>query len=171
MARQWMAAFAATVMGICSVPLANAQEVAGMFGKGRLHGIVTAGYGSAFGDDYAIFGAGVSYYLIDGLAIGGAFETWRGGDPTLSKLTFSTQYVFYQVPRIKPFIGAFYRRTFITGLDDLDSYGGRAGAYFQLGRNAYVGVAGVYESYTDCTDSRYRSCSDTYPEVTFTFAF
>jgi len=37
------AAFAATVMGICSVPLANAQEVAGMFGKGRLHGIVTAG--------------------------------------------------------------------------------------------------------------------------------
>src|SRR6266850_1746318 len=124
MARQWMAAFAATVMGICSVPLANAQEVAGMFGKGRLHGIVTAGYGSAFGDDYAIFGA-----------------------------------------------GAFYRRTFITGLDDLDSYGGRAGAYFQLGRNAYVGVAGVYESYTDCTDSRYRSCSDTYPEVTFTFAF
>jgi hypothetical protein len=142
-----------------------------MFGKGRLHGIVTAGYGSAFGDDYAIFGAGVSYYVIDGLAVGGAFETWRGGNPTLSKLTFSTQYVFYQVPRIKPFIGAFYRRTFITGLDDLDSYGGRAGAYFQLGRSAYVGVAGVYEAYAGCTESKYHSCSDTYPEVTFTFAF
>lgn len=171
MARKWMGAFAATVMALCSVPPANAQEVAGMFGQGRLHGIVTAGYGSAFGDDYAIFGAGVSYYLIDGLAVGGAFETWRGGNPTFSKLTFSTQYVFYQVPRIKPFVGAFYRRTFVTGLDDLDSFGGRAGAYFQMGRNAYVGLAGVYEQYADCTESKYRSCSDTYPEVTFTFAF
>jgi len=171
MTRQWIAAFVATVLATCAVPLANAQEVAGMFGKGRLHGIVTAGYGSAFGEDYAIFGAGVSYYLIDGLAIGGAFETWRGGDPTISKLTLSTQYVFYQVPKIKPYIGAFYRRTFITGLDDLDSYGGKAGAYLQLGRNAYVGLAAVYEAYADCTESRYRSCSDTYPEVTFTFAF
>jgi hypothetical protein len=146
-----MAALAAVVMGTCAVPRANAQEVGGLFGKGRLHGIVTAGYGSAFGDDYVILGAGVNYYLIDGLAIGGAFETWRGGDPTVSKLTLSTQYVFYQVPR--------------------NSYGGRAGAYLQLGRNAYVGLGAVYESYADCSESRYRSCSDTYPEVLFTFAF
>ncbi len=166
-----MGAFAATVMALCAVPLANAQEAGGMFDKGRLHGSVMAGYGSAFGDEYAIFGAGVNYYLIDGLAIGGAFETWRGGNPTVSKLTFSTQYVFYQVPRIKPFVGAFYRRTFVTGIDDLDSFGGRAGAYFQVGRNAYIGLAGVYESYADCTESKYRSCSDTYPEVTFTIAF
>lgn len=166
-----MAVFAATVMAACSVSVANAQEIAGIFGKGRLHGIVTAGYGQAFGEDYAIFGAGINYYLIDGLAIGGAFETWRGGDPTVSKLTLSTQYVFYQVPKIKPYVGAFYRRTYITGLDDLDSYGGRAGAYLQLGRGAYVGLGAVYESYADCTESRYRSCSDTYPEVLFTFAF
>ena len=82
---------------------------------------------TAFGDEYAIFGAGINYYLVDGLAIGGAFETWRGGSPTVSKLTLSTQYVFHQVPRIKPYVGAFYRRTFVTGLDDLDSFGGRVG--------------------------------------------
>jgi len=155
-------------MGVSS---ASAQEAGAMFAKGRMHGVVTAGYGSAFGDDYAIFGAGVSYYLMDGLAIGGAFETWRGGDPTISKLTFSTQYVFHKVPTIKPYIGAFYRRTFITGLDDLDSYGGRAGGYLQMGRNAFIGLGGVYETYSGCTESRYHSCSDTYPEVTFTFAF
>src|SRR5436190_13274874 len=118
MTRQWIAAFAVAVMVVSAIPLASAQEAGAMFAKGRMHGVVTAGYGSAFGDEYAIFGAGVSYYVMDGLAIGGAFETWRGGDPTISKLTFSTQYVFHKVPTIKPYIGAFYRRTFITGLDD-----------------------------------------------------
>src|SRR5258705_10536118 len=136
MAHQWMRAFAATLMALCAVPLANAQEAGGMFDKGRLHGSVMAGYGSAFGDEYAIFGAGVNYYLIDGLAIGGAFETWRCRTPTAPKLTFSTQYVFYQVPRIKPFIGAFYPRTFLTRIDDLDSFGGRPGPDFQVGPHA-----------------------------------
>jgi len=142
-----------------------------MFDKGRLHGSVVAGYASAFGDEYTILGAGLNYYLIDGLAIGAAFETWRGGSPTVSKLTFSTQYVFYQVPRIKPYVGVFYRRTFVTGIDDLDSFGGRAGAYLQIGRSAYLGLGGVYETYSDCTASKYHSCNDTYPEVTLTFAF
>jgi len=105
------------------------------------------------------------------LNVGLNIEAWRGGDPDMTKLTLSTQYVFYQLASIKPYVGAFYRRTYITGLDDLNSYGGRAGAYFQLGRNAYLGVGGVYEAYSDCTESRYRSCSDTYPEVTLTFAF
>jgi hypothetical protein len=157
--------------GILAAPLANAQQVAGMFGGGRLHGAVIAGYGSAFNEDYAIFGLGINYYVVDGLALGGGFETWRGGDPTITKLTLSTQYVFYQVPTVKPYVGAFYRRTYITNLDDLNSYGARAGAYLQLGRNAYVGLGGVYEAYADCTESKYRSCSDTYPEVSFTFAF
>jgi hypothetical protein len=161
----------AALLGIGCVQGANAQQAAGMFGEGRLHGAVIAGYGSAFNEDYAIFGLGINYYLIDGLAIGGNFETWRGGDPSITKLTLSTQYVFYQVPTIKPYIGAFYRRTYITNLDDLNSYGARAGAYLQLGRNAYFGLGGVYEQYADCTESRYRSCSDTYPEITLTFAF
>jgi hypothetical protein len=167
-----MCAVAATALGLLSSASVNAQQAtAGMFEKGRLHGSVTAGYASAFGDEYAIFGAGINYYLVDGLAIGGAFETWRGGSPTVSKVTLSTQYVFDQVPRIKPYVGVFYRRTVITGLDDLDSFGGRAGAYLQMGRNAYLGLGYVYESYASCTSSKYHSCSNTYPEVVLTFAF
>jgi hypothetical protein len=29
----------------------------------------------------------------------------------------------------------------------------------------------VYESYVDCNKAVYRSCSDTYPEISFTVAF
>ena len=158
---------------ICALPAAAQAQVsvADAFSKGRVHAVVTAGSGSAFNETYLVLGAGVSYFVLDGLSVGLNLEAWRNADPTLTKLTPSIQYVFYQVPTIKPYVGAFYRRTYISGLDDLNSYGARAGAYFQLGRNAFLGVGGVYETYSDCRESVYRSCSDTYPEVTFTFAF
>jgi len=167
----WVTLFA-TLVAICSISLAQAQTAAAdVFSKGRLHGIVTAGSGAAFNETYLVLGAGVSYFLLDGLSVGLNLETWRGADPTLTKLTPSVQYVFYQVRKVKPYVGAFYRRTYISGLDDINSYGARAGAYFQLGRNAYLGVGAVYESYSDCRESVYRSCSDTYPEFSLTFAF
>jgi hypothetical protein len=163
----------AMLAAICAFPVvAQAQvSVADAFSKGRLHGIVTAGSGSAFNETYLVLGAGVSYFVLDGLSVGLSLEAWRNADPSLTKLTPSIQYVFYQVPAIKPYLGAFYRRTYISGLDDLNSYGARAGAYFQLGRNAFLGVGGVHETYSDCRESTYRSCSDTYPEVSLTFAF
>ena len=167
----WVTLFA-TLVAICSISLAQAQTAAAdVFSKGRLHGIVTAGSGAAFNETYLVLGAGVSYFLLDGLSVGLNLETWRGADPTLTKLTPSVQYVFYQVRKVKPYVGAFYRRTYISGLDDINSYGARAGAYFQLGRNAYLGAGAVYESYSDCRESVYRSCSDTYPEFSLTFAF
>jgi hypothetical protein len=172
MTRKSRATLFAVLVGTCATPLAHAQSAsADVFSRGRLHGIVTAGSGSAFNETYFVIGAGVSYYLLDGLAVGVNLETWQGADPTLTKLTPSVQYVFYQVRTVKPYVGAFYRRTYISGLDDLNSYGGRAGAYVQLGRNAWLGLGAVYEKYADCRESVYRSCSDTYPEVTFTFAF
>ena len=79
--------------------------------------------------------------------------------------------MFYQVPRASPYSGAFYSRTYIDNLPDLDSVGGRAGVYLAAGHNAFVGIGGVYESYVDCDTSIYQDCSNTYPEITFTFAF
>jgi len=163
---------AALLAAVGGLPAAHAQDsLADAFSKGRVHAIITAGSGSAFNETYLVLGAGVNYFLLDGLSVGVNLEAWRNADPTLTKLTPSIQYVFYQVPAIKPYIGAFYRRTYISGLDDLNSYGARAGAYLKLGRNAYLGLGGVYETYSDCRESVYRSCSDTYPEVSFTFAF
>jgi len=72
---------------------------------------------------------------------------------------------------VSPYIGAFYRRTYIDNLSDLNSAGGRAGVYIAAGQNAHIGVGAVYESYLDCDETLYIDCADTYPEISFTFAF
>ena len=160
---------AACLIGI--VAPAAAADVAGVFSKGRTHFSVVAGNGYAFNESYFVLGIGASYYLIDGLDVGLHVETWSGGDPTMTKVTPSVQYVFYQMPRVKPYVGAFYRRAYIENYQDLDSAGGRAGVYFAAGSNTFFGAGAVYESYLDCDKSVYRDCSDTYGEVTLTFAF
>jgi hypothetical protein len=148
-----------------------AQTVAGAFGKGRTHFILTASSGYAFDESYFVLGLGVSYYLLDGLSAGVHVESWSGGDPSMTKLTGSTQYVFHRIQTVKPYVGAFYRRTDIETLPDLDSVGGRAGVYVEAGRNGFIGLGGVYESYLDCNKGTYRECDSTYAEVTFTLAF
>jgi hypothetical protein len=162
---------AAAVVACALAAPAAAQQVAGVFGKGRTHVFITGGAGSAFNESYLVLGAGVTYYLIDGLGVGLSFESWSGSDPGITKLTPSVQYVFYQLGSVKPYLGGFYRRTQIEGRPNLDSIGGRAGIYIQAGRTAFVGLGGVYESYQDCQTSIYRKCESTYPEVSFTFAF
>jgi hypothetical protein len=163
-------AMAAMIVTCTFAPPAAAQTVAGAFSKGRVHFFVGGGPGQAFDESYFVLSAGASYYLIDGLALGLALETWTGGDPKIYKITPSVTYVFQQ-PAIKPYVGGFYRRTSIEDRPDLDSVGGRAGVYFQAGRNAFIGVGAVYESYLDCNESVFRSCNSTYGEFTFTFAF
>jgi hypothetical protein len=169
MNRKSIAAILAAAAAFAST--ANAADVAGIFGSGRTHFVVSAGTGYAFNETYFVAGLGVTYYVIDGLNVGLFAESWSGADPHFYKLTPSVQYVFYQVPVVKPYIGAFYRRTYVSGLPDINSYGGRAGAYVAAGRSAYIGGGVVYESYVDCSKAIYRSCSDTYPEISFTVAF
>jgi hypothetical protein len=150
---------------------AMAADVAGVFSQGRTHLAVLGGTGYAFDDSYLVLGVGVSYYLADGLNIGLYAESWTGGDPEIYKVTPSVQYVFYQVPHVSPYVGAFYRRTYIDNLSDLNSFCGRAGIYIAAGRNAFIGAGAVYESYLDCDETLYIDCTDTYPEISFTFAF
>ena len=165
------AALAAAACAFAAPATAQSVGVAGGFSKGKTHLVATAGTGSAFDESYRVLGLGASYYLFDGFNVGLFFESWTGSDPNMTKITPSVQYVFYQVQHVKPYVGAFYRRTSIDGLDDLDSAGARAGAYLQLGRNAYLGLGAVYESYIDCNTATYRNCDSTYGEVTLTFAF
>jgi F0F1-type ATP synthase membrane subunit c/vacuolar-type H+-ATPase subunit K len=161
------------VAAVASIPQATAADVgvAGAFSRGRTHFVVTGGTGYAFDESYFVLGLGVSYYVIDGLNVGLFLESWSGSDPHLYKVTPSVQYVFHRVPVLKPYIGAFYRRTYVEGLSDINSVGGRAGVYLQAGRNAYLGAGAVYESYVDCNETVYRSCTNTYPELSFTVAF
>lgn len=161
----------AAVAACAFVLPAAAQQVAGIFSKGRTHFFITGGSGYAFDETYFVLGLGVSYYLVDGLNAGLAFESWSGSDPSMYKITPSLTYVFYQAQTVKPYVGAFYRRTNVDGLPDIDSAGGRAGAYFQAGRNTFIGFGVVYESYFDCSSAIYRKCDSTYPELSFTIAF
>ena len=162
---------AALAAAVVSVPTASAADVAGVFGQGRFGFVVSGGTGYAFNQSYFVLGLGATYYVLNGLNVGLFAESWTGSDPRLTKVTPSLQYVFYQVPVVKPYVGAFYRRTYVSGLPDINSAGGRAGAYVAAGRNAYVGAGVVYESYRDCNKTIYNSCSETYPEISFTFAF
>lgn len=149
----------------------NITSAADEFSEGRTHLIVTGGNGYAFNDRYFVLGIGGSYFLADGFSIGLQAETWTGGDPSIYKITPSFQYVFYKVPNLSPYLGAFYRHTYIDNLPDLNSIGGRTGAYFSASSNAKIGVGVVYERYQDCSEPRYSDCSDSYPEISFTFSF
>jgi hypothetical protein len=167
-----LAVVTAAAIAAFALPLqATADAVGGNFSQGRANFAITGGTGYAFGDSYFVLGLGVNYYLFDGFAVGLSVESWSGSNPGLQKVTPSVQYVFPQIAHINPYVGAFYRRTFIDGLPDLDSVGGRAGVYIPAGRTAYVGIGAVYESYTDCNNTVYHSCSETYPEVSFTISF
>jgi hypothetical protein len=171
MNRNFSGVVLAVVAALAPAAPAGAAEVAGLFGRGQVGFIVSGGTGYAFNQTYFVLGVGATYYVVDGLNVGLAVESWTGSDPHINKVTPSVQYVFYQVPTVKPYIGVFYRRTYVSGQSDLDSVGGRAGAYVRAGRNAYIGGGVVYESYRDCNNAVYRSCSSTYPEISFTFAF
>jgi hypothetical protein len=164
-------ALAAIAAFASSTAIAADVDVAGVFSRGRTSLVVSGGTGYAFDQTYFVLGLGVNYYVLDGLSVGLALESWTGSDPHVTKVTPSVQYVFHRVPVVKPYIGAFYRRTYVSDLPDINSAGGRAGVYLATGRNAYVGAGAVYESYLDCNTAIYRSCTNTYPELSFTIAF
>jgi hypothetical protein len=164
---------AALAMAVVLEPFAQADaaEVGASFSQGRSRFSIVGGNGYAFDESYFVLGVGAGYYVADGLNVGLDLEWWTGGDPGITKVSPSLQYVFYQVPRVAPYVGAFYRRSYIQDFEDLSSAGGRAGVYISAGRNTHVGLGAVYESYFDCEESTYVSCSDTYPEISFTVAF
>jgi hypothetical protein len=144
--------------------------MAAPFQQGSQNISIVAGAGSAYGDDYIILGAGYGYYLIDGLELGIDAQFWLSGDPSITKVSPQIKYVFTQPKTVKPYVGAFYRRTFTDGFEDLDSIGYRAGLNFMGKGNFYFGAGVVYENYQDCSEAVFTDCSDTYPEILFSFS-
>ncbi|MBI5429208.1 MAG: hypothetical protein HY938_01985 [Nitrosomonadales bacterium] len=143
----------------------------GMFGEGRSQFTLVAGNAYAFEKSYFVIGGSASYYLVDGLGVGVSLENWSGGGPGIRKYAPFVQYVFYQVPRVQPYVGAFYRHTSISGLPGIKSTGARAGLLLASGANAYVSIGVVHEAYLDCQVSIYRVCRETYPDITVAFGF
>lgn len=153
---------------------AGTGGVSTAFSKGSTSVGVVLGSGTAFNDNYTILGLGIGYYVTQGLEIGIDLQRWVSGEPSILKVSPQIRYVFTQPEVIKPYIGAFYRRTYYgdyngISLDDQDSFGYRAGAYFSTNNRVYIGAGVVYEDYKDCDAA--TDCSSTYPEILFAVSF
>ena len=149
----------------------HAAGARGMFGQGRTQFSLMAGSASAFNNNYMLIGASASYYVLDGLGVGLSLENWSGADPAITKVSPFAQYVFSLGGSVQPYVGGFYRHTTIAGLPGLNSVGGRAGIYITSSPNSSIGIGLVQESYLDCNETTYRSCSSTYPDISITFGF
>lgn len=153
---------------------AGTGGVGASFSKNSTSVALVLGSGSAFNDNYTVLGLGVGYYVTDGLELGIDLQRWFSGEPTITKVSPQIRYVFTQPDSIKPYVGAFYRRTHYgefkgIELDDRDSFGYRAGAYFSTRNGVYIGGGVVYEEFKDC--SGLTDCSTTNPELLFSFSF
>lgn len=144
------------------------------FSKGSTSFGAVISSGSAFNENYFILGAGIGYYLTQGLEVGIDVQHWFSGSPSITKVTPKITYVFTQFGNLKPYVGTFYRRTIFGEadgfeIDDKNSYGYRAGAYFSSKNGVNIGAGLIHEQYLDC-DPR-LDCSETYPEMILSFNF
>ena len=157
-------------LSLCLTLLATPSAVAqGPFDQGRIRlhfGAATAG---SSGNRYFVLGLGVGYYLVDGLEVGLDTEAWLGGDPDLAKISPQLRYVFHMVPILRPYIGTFYKHWFVgDGRQDIDTIGGRLGAFYVAGGNVFLGGGIIHEAIlSDCDDE----CSETYPEFVISVSF
>jgi hypothetical protein len=145
---------------------ADPRRSAGPFSQGGIRLSFLFGAGSTVADDYLILGAGAGYFILDGLEVGLDYELWFLATPVMHRLSPETRYVFHMVPVVKPYIGAFYRHTFVSDFDDYDHVGGRAGAYIAPSpRGVYFGGGAVFEWLLDCESGLLVDCDDVYPEI------
>jgi len=151
--------------------VSSTDSYAEPFTKGSKRFSIMAGSGTTFSSNYMIVGLGAGYYAANGLELGLDGEAWLGGDPDIYKVSPQVTYVVPATSHIRPYIGTFYRRIFIDGLDDLDTAGVRAGVYIMPGGNWFVGIGAVYESYLNRDDEIHSSSDDLYPEITISFSF
>jgi len=151
--------------------LANATD-AGPFRQGSMRLSIMFGSGRAFQQDYSILGAGLGYYVADGIEAGFEFDAWSGNDPRINRVSPQLLYVYHQMTgNAKPYAGVFYRRVIINQYKDLDDAGARAGLLFLFGRQAYLGLGLVYDAHLHCDRVVWDSCADAYPELRLAIMF
>ncbi len=153
-----------------SAPAADAKPAVqpGPFAKGKVRVGFYGGAGSTYNQTYVILGGGVGYFLVNGLEVGADIESWLFKDPTIWKLTPQIRYVVWQMEPIRPYIGAFWRQTYVGDpFEDYSSYGARGGVAYRNGGN-YLAAGVVYEKYNDCVSG---DCDVIYPEIAFWLSF
>jgi len=147
------------------------DDDAGPFRQGSLRFSLLIGGGTAFDQNYTIFGLGAGYYVADYLELGLDIEDWTGNTPHIYRFSPGLRYVLLSGGAIRPYIGAFYRRTVIEGEQGIDAVGARAGVLILSGQRAYFGVGLADDVYLNCDRTVYSSCSEVYPELMVGISF
>ena len=141
------------------------------FDRGRIAIEVGGGTQNAFGYSYFGIGAGVGYYVIDGLELGAFVLHEFGGGPSLNQVRPSVTYVAQPLVGswpVIPYVGGFYKHWFVgDSYEDVDSAGPRAGVLY-LNRRLIVGLGIVFEHVLSACDV---DCDEVYPDVTLGFTF
>ena len=121
-------------------------------------------------ENYYILGVNADFFVAENLSVGLGYRGWFGGDPTINQGTIPVTYYIPTGSKFRPYVGAFYRYTYIADdlYDNYSSAGGRAGLAITF-QNGYVGFGWAQEYYLD-SDSRSDSTSG-YPEVVIGFSF
>lgn len=169
---------AVILAALCFLPLPAAAAVhggtdgdAGPFRKGSMRMTLLIGSGTAYRNDYTIFGLGAAYYAADGVEVGLDGEAWSGADPRIYRLSPGVRYIFYSAQTIKPYVGAFYRHSFVDGFSDRNAAGLRAGGIILTGERSYVGAGVASSVYLNCSETADQSCGETYGEILIGFTF
>ncbi len=144
---------------------------AGPFRKGSIRMTLLIGSGAAYRNDYTIFGLGGAYYAADGIEVGLDGEAWSGADPRIYRVSPGVRYIFYSAQTIKPYVGAFYRHSFVEGFSDRNAVGVRAGGIILSGERSYIGAGVASSVYLNCSETAAQSCGDTYAEILVGFTF
>ena len=157
--------FLMSVLNVFSISI-----LADPFDKGNTTATFALGSGKTLNENYLIIGAGIGYYIKDGIEVGVEVDYWSGGDPSIYEITPKLSYVYDNASQLKPYLGVFYNRTFIEGLDNSDAVGYRAGVLMYSSRNAYLGAGIVHKELQDCTNTLFLKCSETYSEISIIFS-
>jgi hypothetical protein len=141
------------------------------FDQGSLRLTLNSAFGVGADRDYLVVGAGVGYFVIDGLELALDIERYFGREPTITTVSPQLTYVFYQVRMVPPYLGLFYRRAFYDDdgrTPDLNTAGVRAGGTFFAGQGLMITAGAVYERVIDkCSGD---GCDALYPELAIAVA-
>lgn len=150
-------------------PLGGHPRQVTPFDRGQMRLSFGAGGGVYDGASFIALAAGASYFVWPGVELGLDVTQWFGSSPNVTQLSPHLRYVFYQLRRVSPYVGTFYRHWFFwEGSRDFDTLGARLGVLWALGRNAFAGLGGAFERVVSECEA---GCWAVYPEVSLGLVF
>jgi len=141
----------------------------GLFSAGNKNFGFSLGSSSNFNNNYTVVGVHVNYFVLDNLSVGTHYKGFFGASPKIHQVTVP---VTYHLPlestTYKPYLGAFYNRTFMEKpFEDYNIYGGRVGVSVQTSMNSFFSFGWVQEFSSNQKSIKKQG----YPEVTAGFSF